>query len=78
MEKKKKSVKDTVQEDLHAKREAEIFEKQMEGGKRKRRNRRRGETEEEEESFYEKNKIYVISFVVLVSVFVGYSATAYI
>ena len=78
MEKKNKSGKDRVQEDLHAKREAEIFEKQLEGGKRKRRNRRRGEAEEEEESFYEKNKIYVISFVVLVSIIVGYSATAYI
>jgi len=53
-------------EDLHSKREAEIFQKQQEGSKRKRRNRRQEVMEEEETSHG--NKIFMLlSFVGVVT-----------
>ena len=71
-----RSREERKEEDLHNKREAEIFEKQLEGGKRKRRNRKK-EIEEEEETFFSKNKILIISSAFLLSVIVGYSIFAY-
>merc|ERR1711915_392566 len=56
--------------DEHARREAEIFEKQLEGGKRKRRNRRK-EIDEVEVDLFSRKKMYGISAIVLLSVIVG-------
>lgn len=53
-------------EDIHSKREAEIFQKQQEGSKRKRRNRRQEVVEEEETSHG--NKLFMLlSFVAVVT-----------
>ena len=64
------STKEEDKEDLHNKREAEIFEKQMEGGRRKKRNRKK-EGEIVEESTMMKNKVYIVSAVFL-AILVGY------
>lgn len=72
LEARNKSRSDTRQEeDAHTRREAEIFEKQLEGGKRKRRNRRR-ETETEEESFYSKYKVIIVGCLLFSSVILGF------
>jgi len=65
-----------AEEDEHSRREAEIFEKQMEGGKRKRRNRRR-ETESEVESPKSNLALFIASAMFLLVV-VGYSLSKYL
>ncbi len=69
--KRKISEKSNIEEDILAKEEAERFERTLEGrGKKKKKNKKIEEIEKE--SFYDKNKIYVISLAVLVAVVLGY------
>ncbi len=69
--KRKISEKSNIEEDILAKEEAERFERIVEGrGKKKKKNKKIEEIEKE--SFYDKNKIYVISLAVLVAVVLGY------